>query len=95
MIQSELMIQLSLLAAKRAQRLPDFAIDASRILRGLIDQFHPAAAVAIQFGVTEKIAALQDCLQGVAKVMRQRPQLHDVLIGVTRLSVAIRGLPTR
>lgn len=82
-------------SAQRAQRFPDFAIDARGILRGFIDQLHPAAAVGIEFGVTEKIAALQDCLQRVAKVMRQRPQLHDVLIGRTRLCIAIRGLTAR
>lgn len=65
------MIQFGLLSAQRPQRFPDFAIDARGILRGLIDEFDPAAAVGIEFGVTEEIAALQDGLQRIAKVVRQ------------------------
>ena len=64
------MIQLSLLPAQRAQRLPDFAIDTRGVLGRLVDKLDPASTVGIEFGVAEQVARLQNGFERIAQVVR-------------------------
>ena len=80
---------------KRTQCLPDFAIDTRGILRRLIDQLDPAAAVGIEFGMSEQIARLQNGFERIAQIVRERPQLQDALGRNIRRCVVVGAFAAR
>ena len=83
------------LLALRAQQFAQLLIDFHCILRGLIDQFNPAAGVLGRPGLREEVSSLYDGFKSVAEIVRQCTefscQFGRDFIGGIRHGLGARG----
>src|SRR5258708_3606249 len=60
-----------ILLTLRAQQLAQLVIDLYRVLRGLIDQFNPAAQVFGRGGLRNQVGGLHDGFKRIAEIVRE------------------------
>ena len=60
--------------ALRAQYFADLAIDFCRVAGRLVDQVQPLSVGIVHLDLAEQVGGLHDGLNGIAEVVRKRPE---------------------
>jgi hypothetical protein len=57
-----------------AKNLAEFAVESNRLLRSLVEHFHPAASAGGKFCLRNQVARLQDGFERVAQIVGERSE---------------------